>query len=47
MSPPPTHHSISQGKDLIKRLWEGTDTQWLVKRHKRRGRIEKLLPSRK
>lgn len=47
MSPPTTHHSISQGKDLIKRIWEGIDAQWLVKRHKRRGKIEKLLPSRK
>lgn len=47
MSLPPAHHSISQGKDLIKRIWEGIDTQWLVKRHKRRGKIEKLLPSGK
>ena len=47
MPPPTTHHSISQGKDLIKRIWEGNDTQWLVKRHNRRGKIEKVLPSRK
>lgn len=42
MSPPPAHHSISQGKDLINRIWEGIDTQWLVKTEE--GKIDKAFP---